>query len=261
MLLFLLCLYIAFFLPESLTDKREFNKFSCLVNAKRIKDFILAERGPYVNVCLGLLVTGFLFAVFDYFGSVTILFTKHDPLCWEAEMFGYYMATKTAFASAGIVFTFKVLAKCFVETVIAIIGCVCYILSNVIVGFAKTTAALFISCIPAFLAAAAPPCIRSIASKMVEKHDEGALCSVIAVAETIAQLLSPVLINMLYPVGLNKLHAPGFVYFVQAGILLIPITLFLVIYYITKKKSHLMYSKMPDVMDGGCEEERVQVST
>ena len=249
-LLLLLCFYVAFFLPESLKDKREFNKFSCLVNAKRIKDFISAKRGPHVNVCLVLLLFSFLFAVFDFFGGVTLLFTKHHPLCWDAEMFGYYCAAKTTFATLGIVFTFKVLTKCFAETLIVIIGCVCYIISNIIVGFAKTTAEMFISCIPAFLAAAAPPCIRSIATKLVEKQDEGALCSVIAVTETIAQLLAPVLCNMLYPVGLNKLHLPGFVYFVQSGVLLIPIVLFAIIYYLTKKNTHLMYFKMPEVNEG-----------
>ena len=255
-LLFLLGFYIAFILPESLTEKREFNKFSCLANAKRIKDFVLAERGPYVNVCLGLLIFSFLFAVFDYFGSVTILFTEHHPLCWGAEMFGYYMAAKTIFATLGIVFTFKVLTKCFAETLIVIIGCVCYIISNIIVGFAKTTAEMFISCIPALLAAAAPPCIRSIATKLVEKQDEGALCSVIAVTETIAQLVAPVLLNVLYPVGLNKLHLPGLVFFIEAGVLLIPIVLFSVIYYLTQKNAHLIYSKMPEVT-----EKDIQVST
>ena len=255
-LLLLACFYVTFFLQESLKEKQSFNKFSCLTNAKRIKDFILAKRGRHINVCLVLLFISFLFAVFDYFGGITVLFAKHYPLCWGPEMIGYYLATKTALAGIGIVFAFKVLTKCFAETLIVIIGCVCFILSNVIVGLAKTTAAMFISCIPALLAVAAPPCIRSIASKMVEKHDEGALCSVIAVTETIAQLLSPVTLNLLYPVGLNKLHLPGFAFFVQAGILMIPIILFSVIYYLIQKNSFVAYAKMPEFIG----ENKVEIS-
>ncbi|XP_028414836.1 proton-coupled folate transporter-like [Dendronephthya gigantea] len=245
-LLFIICIYVLY-LPESLMEKQSFNKFSCLANAKRIKNFITAKRGPYVNFCLALLVVSFLFSVFDYFGNVTVLFTKRHPLCWGSEMIGYYLATKTASAGIGIVFAFKVLTRCFVESLIVIIGCLSYILSNVIVGFAKTTATMFISCIPAFLAVAGPPCIRSIASKMVEKQDEGALCSVIAVTETIAQLLGSVTLSMLYPVGLNRFHLPGFVFFVQAGLLLIPIILFSIIYYLTQKNQNILYSKMSEI--------------
>ena len=171
-------------------------------------------------------------------------------------MIGYYMATKTALAGIGIPIAFKILTKCFAEVLIVIISCMCYIFSNVIVGFAETTPAMFMSCIPALLAVAAPPCIKSIASKMVEKHDEGALCSVIAVTETIAQILGPVTLNLLYPVGLNELHIPGFAFFVQAGILVIPIVLFSVIYYIMQKSGHIMYAKMPELTG----EEKVQVS-
>jgi Na+/melibiose symporter-like transporter len=256
-LLFLVCLYAVFFLPESLKEKQSFQKFSCLANAKRIKEFLLANRGQYVNFCLVLLFISFLFAVFDYFGSVTVLFTKHYPLCWGPEMIGYYMATKIAMAGIGIVFAFKVLTKCFKETLIVIIGCVCYIISNIIVGFAKTTVAMFMSCIPALLAVAAPPCIRSIASKMVEKHEEGTLCSIIAVTETIAQIVSPVSVNLLYPVGLNKLHMPGFAFLFQAGILCIPVVLFSVIHYLSWKNEHALYAKMPEFIA----ENEVQVST
>jgi hypothetical protein len=231
-----------FSLPESLKEKQSFNKFSCLAHTKRIKDFVLAKRGPYINVYLVLLLIAFLFSVFDYFGSITVLFTKHYPLCWGSEMIGYYMATKTALAGIGIPIAFKILTKCFAEVLIVIISCMCYIFSNVIVGFAETTPAMFMSCIPALLAVAAPPCIKSIASKMVEKHDEGALCSVT--------------LNLLYPVGLNELHIPGFAFFVQAGILVIPIVLFSVIYYIMQKSGHIMYAKMPELTG----EEKVQVS-
>ena len=256
-LLFLVCLYAVFLLPESLKEKQSFNKFSCLANAKRIKEFVLTNRGPYVNVCLALLFISFLFAVFDYFGSITILFTKHYPLCWGPEMIGYYMATKTALAGVGIPFVFKVLTKCIMETLIVIISCVCYIISNVIVGLSKTTVAMFMSCIPAILAVAAPPCIRSIASKMVGRHEEGTLCSIIAVTETIAQIVSPVTLNLLYPVGLNKLHLPGFAFFVQAGVLCIPIVLFSVIHYLSSRSGLELYAKMPEFT----EENKVQVST
>ena len=247
--LFLVCLYAVFLLPESLKEKQSFNKFSCLANAKRIKEFVLTRRGPYVNVCLALLLISFLFAVFDYFGSVTILFTKHYPLCWGPEMIGYYMATKTALAGVGIPFAFKVLTKCLMETLIVIIGCVCYIISNVIVGFAKTTVAMFMSCIPAILAVTAPPCIRSIASKMVERHEEGTLCSIIAVTETIAQIVSPVTLNLLYPVGLNELHLPGFAFFFQAGVLCIPIVLFSVIYCLSSRNGLELYAKLPEFVE------------
>ena len=218
----------------------------------------MTKRSPHVNVCLALLLISFLFAVFDYFGSVTILFTKHYPLCWGPEMIGYYMATKTAVAGVGIPFAFKVVTKCFVETLIVIIGCVCYIISNVIVGLAKTTVAMFMSCIPAILAVAAPPCIRSIASKMVGRHEEGTLCSIIAVTETIAQTLSPVTLNLLYPVGLNELDLPGFVFFFQAGVLCIPIVLFSVIYYLSSRSGFELYAKMPELIE---ENNVVQVST
>ena len=117
---------------------------------------------------------------------------------------------------------------------------------------------MFLSCIPAFLAVSAPPCIRSIATKLVERHDEGALCSVIAVTETIAQLLAPLVFNTLYPIGLNELHLPGFAFFVQAGFLVIPVVLFSVIHYLTKKNGLIMYAKMPEIIN---DQDTYQVSS
>lgn len=256
-LLLLVIFYSAFFLPESLKEKQSFNKFSCLANAKRIKDFVVAKRGPYVNICLVFLLISFLFSVFDYFGNITVLFTKHRPLCWGPELIGYYMAAKTATAGVGIMFTFKILTRCLKETMIVIFGCLSYILTNIMVGFAKTTAAMFFSCVPTFLAVAAPPCIKSIATKLVEKHDEGALCSLLAVTESIAQLLSPVALNTLYTVGLNTLHVPGFAFFVQAGVLFIPVALFFVIHYLIHTSERIKYGKLPEIS----EENSVQVST
>jgi hypothetical protein len=97
----------------------------------------VANRGPYINICLLLSFISFIFIDLDYFGSVTVLYTKHHPLCWGPEMIGYYMTAKTAFASAGIVFTFKVLTKYIPETLVVIIGCVCLMVSDVILVLQK----------------------------------------------------------------------------------------------------------------------------
>lgn len=253
--LFLCCFYIVIFLPESLKEKQNFNRFSCLANARRIKEFVVANRGPYINICLLLSFISFIFIDLDYFGSVTVLYTKHHPLCWGPEIIGYYMTAKTAFASAGIVFTFKVLTKYIPETLVVIIGCVCFMVSDVILGFAKTTLAMFLSCIPAFFLAVAPPGNQSIASKLVSTHEQGVLCSIIAVSEGLAKFLAPLTINTLYPVGLDKLHLPGFVFFVEAGLLLVPVILFAVIHYIIRKNGRFLYASLP----GNCEEAEVQV--
>ncbi|XP_028413275.1 LOW QUALITY PROTEIN: proton-coupled folate transporter-like [Dendronephthya gigantea] len=243
-ILFFCCLYIKIVLPESLTEKQKFNKFSFLTNARRIKEFVLKKRALYVNVCLLLSFISFTFTVLDYFGSVTVLYTKHPPLCWGSETIGYYMAAKTAVAGIGIVFTFKVLTRYINETLIVIIGCLFFIVSDLLSRFARTTVDMFLSCIPAFFITVAPPGIRSIASKLVKKQEEGALCSILAVTEVIAQLLAPLTINTLYPVGLNQLHLAGFVFFVEAGLLLIPIILFALIHYLFLNNDNFMYDSL-----------------
>ena len=240
--LFICCLYIAFLLPEPLVDPKAKTtpRISCMVQLKRIKAFFLAKRGQHVNTCFILLLISFLFATFDYFGSVTILYTKHYPLCWGSELIGYYMAAGSALPGLGVFFGFKVLGKIFSECTLVIIACAMYLVNKIMIGFATTTLMMFLSCIPAVLAILAPPAIRSIASKMVEPHEEGTLCSILGIVEALAQVLSPLMINFLYPIGLTKLHVNGFVFFIEAAILLIPIVLFSIIHYLTRKNDHIL---------------------
>lgn len=245
-ILFLCLIYINSFLPESLKEKQNFNKFSIVANAKRIKEFTLAKRGPYINVCLVLSLFAFVFALLDYFGSAVVLYSKHEPLCWGPDMIGYYMTAKAGVASIGIVFTFKVINKCVPETLIVILGCVAFMVSNVMLGFAKTTLVMFLTCVPAFFMGVAPSAIRSYVSKLVQSHEEGTLCSILGVTEVLARLLAPVIINMLYPVGLNDLDLPGFAFFVEAGLLVIPITLFAIIHYLIQKSLHFPYRSLPE---------------
>ena len=114
---------------------------------------------------------------------------------------------------------------------------------------------MFLSCIPAFFLAVAPPGNQSIASKLVSTHEQGVLCSIIAVSEGLAKFLAPLTINTLYPVGLDKLHLPGFVFFVEAGLLLVPVILFAVIHYLIRKNGRFLYASLP----GNCKETEVQV--
>ena len=211
-----------------------------MVQLKRIKAFFLAKRGQHVNTCFILLFISFLFATFDYFGSVTVLYTKHYPLCWDSELIGYYMAVGTCFTGLGIFVGFKVLGKIFSECILVIIGCSLYLINKIMIGFSTTTLMMFLSCIPAVFATLAPPTIRSLASKMVEPHEQGTLCSILGIVEALAQVLSPLMINFLYPIGLTKLHVIGFIYFIQAGVLLIPIVLFSIIDYLTRKHDHIL---------------------
>lgn len=240
-IIFICGLYIVFFLSESLVgEKQKISRVSCMVQIKRIKDFVLAKRGPYVNTCLKLLFIAYLFAVFDYFGNVTILYAKHYPLCWGPELIGYYLAAKLGTAGLGIVFGIKVLGKIFPDSILIVISCSSFIVSNVVIGFATTTVMMFLSCIPSVLSMVAPPCVRSIASQMVKQKEEGTLCSIIAITEALAQVLSPLLLNFLYPIGITKLHLSGFIFFIQAGVLIIPVIFFLIIYYLTSKNYHIL---------------------
>ena len=245
--LLLLCIiYIVKFLPESLKEKQNFNKFSFLANAKRIKNFVLTKRSPYINMCLVLCLISLIFTLLDYFGNVTVLYTKHYPLCWNSEMIGFYIATKAAAAGIGTVFTFKVIAKYTRDTLIVILGCVFFMASDVITAFSKTTLLMFLSCIPAFFLTVAPPAIRSISSKLVQPQEEGAICSLLAVTETLASILGPLIINTIYPVGLNEFDFAGFVFLLEAGLFFIPIILFSIIHYYIQRNVHLLYDSLAE---------------
>ena len=161
-------------------------------------------------------------------------------------MIGYFYTANAGVASIGILFTFKVITKCAPETLIVILGCIAFMVSDINLGFAKTTMAMFLSCIPAFFMGVAPSAIRSYVSKLVQSHEQGTLCGLLGVTEVLARLLAPVIINVLYPVGLNHLDLPGFAFFVEAGLLLIPITLFAIIHYLTLKSGRFPYRSFPE---------------
>lgn len=250
-LLFICGFYVVLFMPESLKEKPQHQTgFSCVPQLKAIKQFVLLKRSQHVKTCLVLLFISYVFAILDYFGSVTIVYTMHSPLCWGSELIGYYLATRTAIAALGILVGLKVVGKIFSDSMLVIIGCLSYSLSKLVVGFANTTVVMFLSCVPGLFAGLAPPCIRTIASKMVGEHENGTLSSVLGVFEALTQVISPVLINLLYPVGLTTLHVNGFVYFLQVGILFIPIVLFSIIIYLTRKNQHILYHVLKEEVEG-----------
>ena len=71
-------------------------------------------------------------------------------------------------ASIGILFTFKAISKCMPETFIIILGCVAFMARNihVMLAFAKTTLAMFLTCVPAFFIGVVPAAITSYVSKL-----------------------------------------------------------------------------------------------
>ena len=91
---------------------------------------------------------------------------------------------------------------------------------------------MFLTCVPAFFIGVAPAAIRGYVSKLVQSNEEGTLCSILGVIEVVAKVLAPVMIHLLYPFGLNNLDLPGFAFFVEAGLLLVPMILFAIIHYL-----------------------------
>ncbi|XP_078262000.1 lysosomal proton-coupled steroid conjugate and bile acid symporter SLC46A3 [Rhinoraja longicauda] len=147
--------------------------------------------------------------------SILILFLSYPPRDFSPELFGTYNGIKMFLSGAVLIGLFPMMLRCIEEMTLAKLGVLMRVMSFGLLAFSTNTWMAFLSAIMNSLSGFALPVLHSVASRIVEQNEQGAMFSCLASVETICIIIGATAFDTLYPQTLSTL--PGFSFIVMAG--------------------------------------------
>ncbi|CAB4028359.1 proton-coupled folate transporter-like, partial [Paramuricea clavata] len=174
----LLCtfLYVTFSLPESHQNLLNDHKacYSCK-DVKLLAGVIVKQRYDRgrVKILLLLLISALTLLPVGVINQLVILYAKDYPLCWRAELIGYFLGCIFFGRAVGAVVCMKILKRFHWQDYSVVqLGCVFIMALLVMIGLSTTTLDMFLATIPCLMAGLAQPCIRALASHIVDHSEQ-----------------------------------------------------------------------------------------
>nr|XP_020644258.1 solute carrier family 46 member 3 isoform X2 [Pogona vitticeps] len=163
----------------------------------------------------------YLFLVFGGFSLYT-LYELNAPLCWDAIYIGYGSAVSTSTSLTGFLGV-VLLSRCLRDIYLVFIGIFSFIGGMVMTAFATTTLLMFLARVPSMLVFVPIPVLRSMLSKVVLPHEQGAIFACIACLEVVTGTIAIAVFNSLY--AATVAWFPGFTFLFSAGFCIVPLGL------------------------------------
>lgn len=223
-------IYVVIFLPESLPPELKQNTAICSFNS--IKDIVLVyirkRHGRWVLFTL-LVCSVLVYLPSFVIQTLIVLFGKRAPLCWEPSIIGYFLGTLLFSKAVGAVVGITLCSRLGITNFGAIQLGVFFLMANlVMIGVSRNTLEMFLSTVLGFFSGIPQPCIRAEMSRLVEKEEQGALFAILASLESLCNFSSQLIFNPLYTWTVTELKGEfiaGITFFINAGLLLIPMIL------------------------------------
>lgn len=223
-------LYVVIFLPESLPTELKQNTAICSCDS--LKPIVLVYIRKRVGrwVLFSLLICAVLVYLTSFVvQALLVLYCKKAPLCWGESLIGYFSGTllfsKAVGAIVGILLCSWLGISNFGATQL---GVLFLMASLVMIGFSRTKLEMFLATVLGFFSGVPQPCIRAEMSRLVTKEEQGALFAILASLESLSNFSSQLIFNPLYTWTVTKLKGEfvgGITFFINAGLLLIPMIL------------------------------------
>ncbi|XP_028414327.1 proton-coupled folate transporter-like [Dendronephthya gigantea] len=228
-------LYVALFLPESLQQLPLGDRLCLNCGDFRLLTGVIInkreDRGR-LKILLLLLVSAFTLLPVGVLNSLSILYAKDSPLCWRADLIGYFLGCLFFVRAVGAVACMKILKKfAWKDYSVVQLGSVFLMGLLIMIGLSTTTLEMFLATIPCLMAGLPQPCIRALTSHIVGYSEQGSLFSIIASIESLCNFLANIIFNPVYQASLDYSwpHANGLIFFINAGIVFLP---FVIISYL-----------------------------
>lgn len=228
--------YVVIFLPESLPP--ELKKNTAVFSVSSVKNIVLVyfkkRLGRWVLFVL-LICTVIVFLTSFVIQTLLVLYGKRAPLCWESSIIGYFLGTWLFSKAIGAVVGISLCSRLGISNFGAIQLGVFFLMGNLLmIGLSRTTLEMFLSNVLAFFTGVPQPCIRAEMSRLVNKEEQGALFAILASLESLCNFSSQLIFNPLYTWTVTELtgeFVAGITFFINAGLLLIPVVLIGVVQY------------------------------
>ncbi|XP_067844386.1 lysosomal proton-coupled steroid conjugate and bile acid symporter SLC46A3 [Heptranchias perlo] len=155
--------------------------------------------------------------------SIMILFLMYPPHHFSIQLYGVYDAVKMFLGGATLIGLFPFMLRCSKEITLAKVGVLVKIVSYVLLAFSTPTWVVFLSAVISSPFSFTMAVLRSLASSIVGRNEQGAMFSCMASIKAICILIGATMFNGLYPQTLSSL--PGFSFVVMAGLMVIVLIL------------------------------------
>ncbi|XP_041038630.1 proton-coupled folate transporter [Carcharodon carcharias] len=147
--------------------------------------------------------------------SILILFLTYPPQSFSVELFGIYNAIKMFLGGATLIGVFPFMLCYVKEMTLAKVGVLMRLMSLLLLAFSTHTWMVFLSAVVNSLSGFTGAVLQSVASRIVERNEQGAMFSCMASTETICVIIGTTIFGALYPQTLTSL--PGFSFIVMAS--------------------------------------------
>ncbi|CAH1796229.1 unnamed protein product, partial [Owenia fusiformis] len=122
------------------------------------------------------------------------------PLCFNTVLVGYFTCISIVTRGFGSIGFVKLFSRCLDDVWLFVIGALWGVLYYMLVTFAHTKVMMFLAPVIGFLWSVPTSIIRSMMSKSVGPHEQGAVLSSIGSMQTLSTLIGHSMLNAIYSV-------------------------------------------------------------
>ncbi|XP_038049100.1 proton-coupled folate transporter-like [Patiria miniata] len=256
-------LYLMFWVPETVdTSKSESESETTEPKSSKLSAVWkglsgilgVAEEGRRVWLLLALTV---LFLVMGVFGAInSILFVRllSFPFCWTSVLIGYFNASKPFINGLGLTLGSRYLTKCLQDYAVIQLGLLSTLGMLIIICLSTETYGMFLVNVVGCLHALPPAILMAKMSKIIEPSLQGALFSLTGTTESLANLLGPFMLGLIYQGTLNTF--PLTVFIVMIGLTALTMLIVGVLMFMeSQSPNKLVYEQLQT--DGETEDDEV----
>ncbi|XP_076442415.1 proton-coupled folate transporter-like isoform X2 [Babylonia areolata] len=216
-------IYVRFLIPETLVE-RHYHPFSYKTFLKSF-DFYVKDNPSKRRFKMIVYILCFVIIFWAFIGEANfgILFLLHQPFCWSKVKISVFNGVMTLLKWVVVVLLILLGKRCISEPVFALMGSVSAASSFLLKGLAKNNAMIFIGAGASLMMDLVGPMCRTMMSKSVSLHEQGALFTGIGVLQMITSTVSGVVMSNIYNVGLDVYL--GLPYLVLAGLVFLNVFL------------------------------------
>ncbi|CAG7828121.1 unnamed protein product [Allacma fusca] len=158
--------------------------------------------------------------------DVAYLFAKDQPLLWSYQTYSYYFGFKYGLGAFMLLIGMPIFLRLGIsDTTICLIGLVSRMAGLILYGLSNTTLMAFFVPLVATFSFFTIPATRALLSKIVAPSEHGKMFSFVAIMEDLCTLSASLVFNSVYPITRQVGLYRGSIFFMAAGLLVIPLIL------------------------------------
>ncbi|XP_076441212.1 proton-coupled folate transporter-like [Babylonia areolata] len=198
-------------IPETVTRSGETTPINCSVLLRSVRVFLQRGRRCFLLTCLVV----FFLGIFSVAGNVMILllYLLNFPFCWSEVHISAYNGVNTVISWIIVLSVTAWLGKRVADDTFALAGAMSATAGFILQGLSKSDLLMYLAAGASLLSRMTWPMMRTMMSKRVDAHEQGAVFAGIAVIEMLGTTAGSVISPFIYKASLGHVHGLPFLCF------------------------------------------------